>query len=48
MGVLDFAELDTEEQGLADENVALEMERLRETRDSYVASVTNGPRDSAH
>jgi hypothetical protein len=48
MGVLDFAELNTEEQGLADENVAQEMERLRETRDSYVASVTEGPRDEAH
>jgi hypothetical protein len=48
MGVLEFAELDTEEQGRADEDVALEMERLRETRDSYVASVTDGPQDSAH
>jgi hypothetical protein len=42
MGVLEFAELSTEEQGRADEDVAQEMERLRETRDSYVASVSDG------
>jgi hypothetical protein len=48
MGVLEFGELDTEEQGQADEDVALEMDRLRETRDAYVASVTAEPQDAAH
>jgi hypothetical protein len=37
MGVLEFGELNTEEQGRADEDVALELERLRGARDCYVA-----------
>jgi hypothetical protein len=48
MGVLEFAELNTEEQGRADEDVAQELERLRETRDSYVASVTDGLQEATH
>ncbi|WP_224372017.1 ferritin-like domain-containing protein [Hyalangium versicolor] len=41
MGVLEFAELDTEAQGRADEDVAHELEQLRETRDTYVKGVTS-------
>ena len=51
LGVLEFSELDTEEQGRADEDVASELEKLREARDSYVAGVSAEPReplDAAH
>jgi hypothetical protein len=48
MGVLEFGELSTEEQGRADEDVALELERLRGARDAYVASVTLEPQEAAH
>ncbi|MFL5346701.1 MAG: ferritin-like domain-containing protein [Hyalangium sp.] len=48
MGVLEFAELDTEAQGREDEDVAGELERLREARDSYVAGVSSEAQDGAH
>lgn len=48
MGVLEFGELDTREQGEADEDVAMEMEKLREARSAYVASVSAEPREAAH
>jgi hypothetical protein len=48
MGVLEFAELDTEAQGRADEDVAAELEQLRQARDSYVAAVSSEAHDGAH
>lgn len=48
MGVLEFAELDTEAQGQADEDAALEMEQLREARDSYVMGVSSEAQEGAH
>jgi hypothetical protein len=48
MGVLEFGELDTREQGQADEDVALELERLRGARDAYVAGVSSEALDAAH
>lgn len=48
MGVLEFAELDTEAQGSADEDVAAEMDRLRETRDAYVSSVSSEEQGAAY
>jgi hypothetical protein len=45
---MEFAELNTEEQGRADEDVAAELERLREARGDYVASVSAEPQDAAH
>jgi hypothetical protein len=47
MGVLGFSELDTEEQGRADEDVAQELERLRQSRDAYVAGVSSEFQGSA-
>jgi hypothetical protein len=48
MGVLELGELNTEEQGQADEDAAAELEKLREARGAYVAGVTGQPLDSAH
>jgi hypothetical protein len=48
MGVLEFGELNTEEQGRADEDVAAELERLREARGDYVASVTAEAQEAPH
>jgi hypothetical protein len=48
MGVLEFGELDTQEQGRADEDVAAELERLRGAREAYVAGVSSEGQSAAY
>src|SRR5260370_20898518 len=42
MGVIEFADLNAEELGKADEDVAKEFDKLRASRDAYIRTVAAG------